>query len=137
LIISNVPKRVRAVALNTEERSVPLDAIPARKTVAPDQLLIGGACRDAADGATMTSADPTTEADITTVAETSAADADAAIQAATRAFEDDAWGHVHNEERAKILLRMADLMDARADDFAIRDVMDMGMPYRDLRGGAR
>jgi aldehyde dehydrogenase (NAD+) len=28
---------------------------------------------------------------------------------------------------------MADLMDERAEDFAIREAMDMGMPYRDFR----
>jgi aldehyde dehydrogenase (NAD+) len=29
---------------------------------------------------------------------------------------------------AKILFKMADLMDERAEDFAIREAMDMGMP---------
>jgi aldehyde dehydrogenase (NAD+) len=28
---------------------------------------------------------------------------------------------------------MADLMDERVDDFAIREAMDMGMPYKDFR----
>jgi aldehyde dehydrogenase (NAD+) len=112
---------------------MPLGSLPARKSIAPGQLLIGGAWRDAADGATMTTSDPTTEAPITTVAKASAVDADAAVQAASRAFEDGPWGRMHHEERAKILLRMADLMDTRADDFAIREAMDMGMPYRDFR----
>jgi aldehyde dehydrogenase (NAD+) len=31
------------------------------------------------------------------------------------------------------MFRIADLLDARADDFAIREAMDMGMPYRDFR----
>jgi aldehyde dehydrogenase (NAD+) len=33
----------------------------------------------------------------------------------------------------KILFRMADLMDERADDFALREAMDMGIPYSDFR----
>ncbi len=40
---------------------------------------------------------------------------------------------MHHEDRAKILFRMADLMDERAEDFAIREAMDMGMPYKDFR----
>ena len=40
---------------------------------------------------------------------------------------------MRHEDRAKILFRMADLMDERADDFAIREAMDMGMPYTDFR----
>jgi aldehyde dehydrogenase (NAD+) len=40
---------------------------------------------------------------------------------------------MHHEARAKILFRIADLLDERADEFAIREAMDMGMPYRDFR----
>ena len=38
-----------------------------------------------------------------------------------------------HEDRAKILFRMADLMDERSDDFAVREAMDMGIPYTDFR----
>jgi aldehyde dehydrogenase (NAD+) len=40
---------------------------------------------------------------------------------------------MRHENRAKILFRMADLLDERADDFAIREAMNMGMPYSDFR----
>lgn len=40
---------------------------------------------------------------------------------------------MHLEQRAKLLFRIADLLDERADDFAIREAMDMGMPYHDFR----
>jgi aldehyde dehydrogenase (NAD+) len=114
---------------------MPLDAsqVPTRKAIPTGRLLIGGTWVDALDGATMTTTDPTTEQAITTVAKASAADAAAAVEAASRAFEEGPWGRMHHEERAKILLRMADLMDERAEDFAIREAMDMGMPYRDFR----
>jgi len=36
---------------------------------------------------------------------------------------------MHHEQRAKILFRMADLLDERAEEFAVREAMDMGMPY--------
>ncbi len=109
------------------------DTLPVRKAIPRGQLLIGGRWRDAEDGATLTTSDPTTEAVITEVAKATAADANAAVASASAAFEDGRWGRMHHEERAKILFRMADLLDERAEDFALREAMDMGMPYRDFR----
>jgi aldehyde dehydrogenase (NAD+) len=111
----------------------PHPSLPARKEIANGQLLIGGRWRDSCSGETMTTTDPTTEAAITTVAKATPEDAQAAIDAAYHAFEEGPWGKMHHEERAKILFKMADLMDERADDFAIREAMDMGMPYTDFR----
>jgi aldehyde dehydrogenase (NAD+) len=108
-------------------------AKPARKPVPAGQLLINGRWRAASSGETMTTLDPTTEAPITTVAKATVDDARAAVDAAHAAFEQGPWSRMHHEERAKILFRIADLMDGRADDFAIREAMDMGMPYRDFR----
>ena len=105
---------------------------PVRQPVPKGQLLINGQWRDAADGATMPTTDPTTEAVITTVAKATPDDARAAVAAASAAFEDGPWGRMHHEERAKILFRVADLMDERREEFALREAMDMGMPYRDF-----
>lgn len=106
---------------------------PRRKAIPKGQLLINGRWRDASDGATMPTFDPTTEEKITEVAKGSPADAEEAVDAASKAFEKGPWGHMHHEERAKILFRIADLLDERADDFALREAMDMGMPYHDFR----
>jgi aldehyde dehydrogenase (NAD+) len=111
----------------------PHPSVPTRKSIAKGQLLIDGKWRNSSSGETMTTIDPTTEAPITTVAKATPEDAQAAIDAAYAAFEEGPWGKMHHEERAKILFRMADLMDERADDFAIREAMDMGMPYTDFR----
>jgi aldehyde dehydrogenase (NAD+) len=81
----------------------------------------------------MVTTDPTTEEVITEVAKASAVDAADAVDAAWRAFEEGPWPKMHLEERAKLLFRIADLMDQRADDFAVREAMDMGMPYHDFR----
>lgn len=106
---------------------------PIRKTIAKGQLLINGQWRDSASGETIDNLDPTTESVTTTVAKASVEETQAAVDAAYEAFDTGPWGRMHHEERAKILFRMADLMDERADDFAIREAMDMGMPYRDFR----
>jgi aldehyde dehydrogenase (NAD+) len=108
-------------------------AIPKRIPIPKGQLLINGKWRDARDGASMTTSDPTTEQVITSVAKAGPADAQEAIDAAYTAFEDGPWSRMHHEERAKILFRMADLLDERSNEFAIREAMDMGMPYKDFR----
>lgn len=106
---------------------------PKRIPIPKGQLLIGGKWRDARDGATMNTIDPATEEVITSVAKAGPADAEEAINAAYTAFEEGPWSRMHYEQRAKILFKMADLLDERADDFAVREAMDMGMPYKDFR----
>jgi aldehyde dehydrogenase (NAD+) len=64
----------------------------ARRPVPMGQLLINGKWKDALDGATMPTIDPTTEEVTTVVAKASPADADEAVRAAARAFEHGPWG---------------------------------------------
>lgn len=72
----------------------------------------------------MPTFDLTTEEKITEVAKAWPSDADEAVLAASDAFESGPWSRMHHETRAKILFRMADLLDERADAFAIREAMD-------------
>ncbi len=106
--------------------------IPKRKPVPRGQLLIDGKWRDSSNGETMPNYDPTTEAETTQVAKGTPKDVDDAVKAASRAFEEGPWGRMHHEERAKILFRIADLLDERAAEFALHEAMDMGMPYADF-----
>ncbi|MBC8165159.1 MAG: aldehyde dehydrogenase family protein [Bryobacteraceae bacterium] len=106
--------------------------LPTRRAVPKGQLLIGGKWRDSSDGATMTSIDPTTEAVITQVAKATPQDAEEAVQVACKAFSEGPWSRMHHEERAKIMFRIADLMDERREEFALLEAMDMGMPYMDF-----
>jgi acyl-CoA reductase-like NAD-dependent aldehyde dehydrogenase len=103
-----------------------------RISISPGQLMIAGKWRDSETGETMPNFDPTTEEQTTIVAKGTAKDADDAVRAASRAFEDGPWSRMHHEDRAKILFRVADLLDARAEDFALREAMDMGMPFHDF-----
>lgn len=106
---------------------------PQRKEIAQGQLFINGKWQDSISGETMPTTDPTTEAVITQIAKATIDDANRAVDSASEAFETGPWGQMHHEERSKILFKMADLLDERADDFAIREAMDMGMPYQDFR----
>jgi aldehyde dehydrogenase (NAD+) len=109
------------------------NAKPKRIAISEGQLLINGMWKAAQTGETSVTSDPTTEAVIAKIAKGTPADADAAVDAAYAAFEDGPWSRMHHEDRAKLLFRIADLMDERAEDFAIREAMDMGMPYADFR----
>jgi aldehyde dehydrogenase (NAD+) len=104
----------------------------ARTSIPRGQLMIAGKWRDSETGETMPNFDPTTEEQTTVVAKGTAKDADDAVLAASHAFQEGPWSRMHHEERAKILFRVADLLDARAEDFAMREAMDMGMPFHDF-----
>ena len=106
--------------------------VPQRKPVSKGQLLINSKWKDSSSGETMTTTDPTTEAPITEVAKATPEDASQAVEAAYAAFEHGPWSRMHHEERAKIMFRIADLMDERREEFALLEAMDMGMPYSDF-----
>lgn len=103
-----------------------------RKKLPKGQLLIDGQWRNSVSGQTYPSFDPATEEVITDCAAGTDADAQAAIKAARRAFDEGPWGRMHHEERAKVMFRIADLLDERVEDFALREAMDMGMPAKDF-----
>src|SRR5262245_9405735 len=103
-----------------------------RMKVPQGQLLIDGRWCAAESRETMPNFDPTTESETTQVAKGTSQAADAAVRAAARAFERSPRGRMHHEERAKLMFKVADLMDARAEEFGMREAMDMGMPFRDF-----
>lgn len=58
-------------------------------------------------------------------------DIELAVQAAEEAFP--AWSGAGAENRSKILLRIADLIEARAEEFAIAESLDSGKPLSTSR----
>jgi betaine-aldehyde dehydrogenase len=64
------------------------------------------------------------------VADATAADVDAAVNAAKRAFED--WRRVAPLERAKLLKRIASILREHAEELAMIDAADCGNPYREM-----
>ena len=61
-------------------------------------------------------------------------DADLAVRAARRAFDEGPWPRMGYGERGALLHRLADLIDANADELALADTTDMGKPIRESRG---
>ena len=100
-------------------------------SVAVENLLIDGERVPAAEGATFETVNPASAEVFRTVAQAGPEDADRAVRAATRAFED--WGVRTPIQRAKILHRWADLIEEHADELALIETRDMGMAIGDAR----
>ncbi|MEI6362644.1 MAG: aldehyde dehydrogenase [Actinomycetes bacterium] len=80
------------------------------------------------DGATMDDIDPFTREPWASVACGGKADADRAIAAARKSFDEGPWKSMGFEKRQAILHRLADLMDEHSDELAMADTRDMGKP---------
>jgi acyl-CoA reductase-like NAD-dependent aldehyde dehydrogenase len=93
-------------------------------------MLIGGQWVQAASGETFETVNPANATTITTVASAGAADVDRAVDAARRAFEDRAWSDMNPHQRTRVLLRIADIIEAHADELALIESLDVGIPIR-------
>ena len=71
---------------------------------------------------------PATGEVITTVAEATGADVDAAVTAARQAFDSGPWPRLPARERARVLTKAAGLLAARAEEFAQLESVDAGKP---------
>ncbi|WP_151475714.1 aldehyde dehydrogenase family protein [Streptomyces albicerus] len=94
----------------------------------PGQLFIGGQWLEAADGARTDVFDPSTGQVVTTVAEASAADVDAAVRAAREAFDNGPWARMSGRERGRVLHRVSELIRENADELAGLESLDVGKP---------
>ncbi|MEM6275613.1 MAG: aldehyde dehydrogenase family protein [Pseudomonadota bacterium] len=94
--------------------------------VAAGKLWIDGAPDDAASGEEMEIRSPADGSLLTTVPKGTGEDADRAIAAARRAFEDGRWSRMAPAARKKIMLRWADLMEAEMLPLAVLGVRDNG-----------
>ena len=94
------------------------------------QLFIDGQWRDASDGASMPAVNPYDQQVHAHVPVATAADVEDAIRAARRAY-DTQWSRTLPGERARLLNRMADLIDADAERLALLETTDNGKVIRE------
>ncbi|MGO1628656.1 MAG: aldehyde dehydrogenase family protein [Microbacterium sp.] len=92
------------------------------------RLWIGGRWRDAADGGRMDVIDPSTGEVVIRVADGAAADVEAAVAAARKAFDDGGWSRISARERSRVLLRIAAGMRERSEELAAAESIDVGKP---------
>lgn len=97
-------------------------------------LLIGGEWRAQGSEGEIDVFDPATGDRISAVPSAGAREIDEAVAVARHTFEKRVWTGLSAQERAKILWRIADLIDARGDEIAAIDTLDNGMPLKMSRG---
>jgi aldehyde dehydrogenase (NAD+) len=105
---------------------MPADAVP------PDlqtRLFIGGEWVDALAGNELEVLSPFDNSVLAHVAEARAEDVDRAVEAARRAFP--AWRKLAAHERGRLLLKLADRIEAEAESLARLESLDTGHPIRD------
>jgi aldehyde dehydrogenase (NAD+) len=92
---------------------------------------IGGAWRQPIEGGFFDSTDPSTGEKIATVAQGSAADIDAAVEAARKAFPK--WQSLTPHARARYLYAMARAIQRHSRRLAVLETIDNGKPIRESR----
>ena len=105
----------------------------------PDRIQhhIDGALVDSLDGGTFEVLDPVTNRTYATAAAGQQADVDAAVAAASAAFESGPWPRMKARERAGVLQRIADIVASRDATLAAFETFDSGLPITQARGQAR
>lgn len=87
-------------------------------------------------GAPIPVENPADETRIGSIAGGTAGDVDKAVDAARNAFDAPAWRTMAAAERERLLLRLADLVEANADEIAAIETLDNGMPFGPSRAMA-
>ena len=98
------------------------------------QNLIAGQSQPALAGASFENHSPVDEDFLCTVAQSGAEDIDAAARAAHAAFP--AWRDMPAANRKKILHKIADAIEARAEEIAFAECLDTGQPLRFMQKAA-
>ncbi len=119
-----------ATAVSTEKSS---SQAQNQAKIPPAKLWIGGQWVEPEGGKTFTSVNPATEEAICEIGSASAGDVDRAVAAAKGALEGD-WGRKYSaRERGRMLWKIADLLEARIDEFALLETLDNGKPIFESR----
>jgi phenylacetaldehyde dehydrogenase len=100
---------------------------------ASHQMLIGAKRVSALSGKTFSVEDPTSGDVIARVPDAGALDVDKAVQAARQALEEGAWPRMKPVERERLLLRLADLLEQNAEEFAEIESINSGRTIPNTR----
>jgi phenylacetaldehyde dehydrogenase len=92
------------------------------------KLLIDGKLVAAVSGKSFSVYNPATGTVVTTVAEADRADVGLAVKAARRAFDEGPWSRMKPAERARLLWKLADLIEEHLEEFAELESLDNGKP---------
>ena len=100
------------------------------------RLWIDGKWVNSQNGSTRKIENPATGEILAEVQEAGPADVDSAVQAAHKAWQDGRWSRKTPAERSLALLKLADLLEARSEEFARLESENTGKPYAFVSLGA-
>ncbi|WP_319779877.1 aldehyde dehydrogenase family protein [Maridesulfovibrio sp.] len=95
------------------------------------KLYVDGKWVDSKDGKTFKAYCPANGEELATCANASKEDVDMAVAAAQEAFK--TWKDVSPQDRAAVLLKIADLIDEETEKLAMVETLDNGKPIRETR----
>ena len=127
--MSNTPARAREMVndfatLSNQTRSF---------LNANHRMLVDGAFVAARSESTIPVIDPTSGEEIARVAAGGPEDIDAAVAAARAAFDDGPWSRMKPNERERVLLKLADLLERDAAEFAEIEAVNSGRTVPNTR----
>jgi acyl-CoA reductase-like NAD-dependent aldehyde dehydrogenase len=99
------------------------------------KLFINNEWVTASTGQTFTSTCPANGEVLGSFEEAGLDDVDRACRAAREAFESGVWSRMENNERAKIMLKAADIMERRWDELCRMEALDTGKPIYEVQTG--
>ena len=113
---------------------LPLDQEVESFLASEQNLYIDGEWVPAQSGKTFPTLDPSAGSLLANVAEADRADVDRAVKAARKAFDEGPWRNkLTAAERSKLIWRLADLIEQRAEVLAQLDSLDNGKPFTTAR----
>ncbi|HSQ40808.1 MAG TPA: aldehyde dehydrogenase family protein [Fibrobacteraceae bacterium] len=95
------------------------------------KMFINGVWTQGAESKARTILNPATGQGICEVAEGGSVDVDTAVDAARKAFDEGPWGSMPALQRASRLFRLADALDAHAEELAKLETANNGKPLRE------
>ncbi len=109
--------------------SVLSEPLSTQSSIKQTKILINNRWVDSVSGKTFETINPATGDVLASVAEADVADVELAVKAARNAFNSKtAWRRMPGSERAKLLNRLADLIEANVEELAMLESLDNGKP---------
>lgn len=123
-----------AISVETAARGVKNSATLEFLRHAPTKLLINGKWVASKSGKTFETVNPANEEVLALVSEGDKADVDEAVKAARKALEEGGWSSMGPHQRARLMFKIADLIETHADELAELESLDNGKPLSFSRG---
>ncbi|WP_375057370.1 aldehyde dehydrogenase PuuC [Zobellella sp. DQSA1] len=106
------------------------------------RLFIAGEYREAEGGERFSVINPATDQPLVEASRAQERDVNTAVAVARTSFESGVWAEAAPAERKRVLLRLAELMEAHREELALLETLDTGKPIRhslrdDIPGAAR